>query len=113
MQQVPVPPELVPEGGQLTPAGFAYMDAFELPILNAQPDDGESLPRVAIVRANHLFEASKDDVQALARNGWMFWVRHAQVTGGVYLAIEPMVPILRANLPLNSDLPDQPLGGSP
>jgi hypothetical protein len=104
MQQIPVPPELVPEGGQLTPAGFAYMDAFELPILNAQPDDGEGLPRVAIVRANHLFEASKDDVQALARNGWLLWAR--QASGGAYLALEPVVPILRANLPLNSDLPD-------
>jgi hypothetical protein len=111
MQQVPVPPELVPDGGQLTPAGWAYMDAFELPVVNADIEANGTQPHVTIVRANHLFEASKEDVQALARNGWLLWARHAQVTGGVYLHLEPVVPILRANLPLNSDLPDQPLGG--
>jgi hypothetical protein len=111
MEQLPIPPELVPDGGQLTPSRFAYMDAFELPIVNADIEADGQQPHIAIVRANHLFAASKDDVAALARHGWRFWVRHAQVTGGVYLAIEPMVPILRANLPLNSDLPDQPLGG--
>jgi hypothetical protein len=113
MEQLPIPPELVPDGGQLTPSRFAYMDAFELPIVNADTDANGSQPHIVIVRANHLFAASKDDVAALARHGWRFWVRHAQVTGGVYLAIEPLLDLARPYPFLDSSVqdPTRPDGG--
>jgi hypothetical protein len=64
------------------------------------------LPAASVVRANHLFEVSNDQAQALVSNLWRCWLRHVQVMAGL-LAAEQLVNITRP-LPLNTDLPDHP-----
>jgi hypothetical protein len=109
VNQIPIPAELVPPGippDALSPTGASYADAIPIPVQVADPHNGEGAATVAVTRWNHLFQASREEVQQLARNGWLLWVRHAAIggTAGTLLSLEPVVPILNPNLPLNSDL---------
>jgi hypothetical protein len=60
-----------------------------------------------VARANHLFEVSNDQAQALVSNLWRCSLRHVQVMAGLDVAAEPLVNLTRP-LPLNTDLPDRP-----
>jgi hypothetical protein len=40
-------------------------------------------PRLAVVRANLLFEVEPNEAKTLVSKGWRFWLRRAQVSGEV------------------------------
>jgi hypothetical protein len=115
MNNLPVPPEYIPEGGVLLPHGHAYQDAYELPISmlpGAAPpasEDGDDQPRIAAVRLSELWEITPEEVRAMAGNGWRFWIRWSMVQGQIRLMkLEPLIPLARPHLFLNSDVQDTP-----
>lgn len=114
MRQVPIPPEFIPEGGVLSPTGMSYTDAWKLPLAMddaapAQGENGTAPPLAFVVRFNHLFELDRNDVQAMAGNGWRFWIRQGPpIPNGSILMVEPLVPIIRPYPFLDSDIQDDP-----
>lgn len=111
MNQVPIPPEWLPEGAALSPTGMSYTDALEVPVVNAQPDNGDGIPRLAIPRTSHLYELNPDEAKALIEGGWRLWVRQAFTAGALHLELEP-ASTPKATYPyLDSSVPDRPEGG--
>lgn len=108
MNQVPIPPDWLPEGAELSDSGMSYTDALEVPVVNAQPDNGQGIPRLAIPRHSTLYELAPDEARRMAGTGWRLWLRMTVAAGNINLALEPATPPADTYPWLDSSVPDQP-----
>ena len=54
----------------------------------ADPHRHDLHRRLAVIRANLLFEVEPNEAKTLVSKGWRFWLRRAQMTGDIQLLLE-------------------------